>query len=72
LIILLDLDEDTLLTRLRNREKKYGKSPDEQKRILKWREEIPAEWEGYGARVIDAVRPIKDVTEDILGICKEL
>jgi len=59
LIILLDLDEDTLVYRIQNREKRYGKRPDELEKILEWREQVPAEWESYGAEVIDSVPPSK-------------
>ena len=72
-IILLNIDEETLKTRLahRNGGNEFGKQQHELVRILDWHKTVEKDYRELGAVIIDATRPIETVVENIIEIAGE-
>jgi dephospho-CoA kinase len=70
--ILLSVDEETIRQRISARtENDFGKSDLELEFILGWNRDIENAYAGYGATIVDARQPLRDVVEDILEITNE-
>jgi len=66
-IIFLEINKDTLRTRLINRtDNDFGKAPDELDNILGWHKSFEDEYRLYGATMVDAARPLSVVVDNIV------
>jgi hypothetical protein len=64
----LVIDEATIRARIELRgDDWFGTRPDELERIFVWNEGYAETYEGYGAVVIDATRPLSDVVDDVIA-----
>ena len=67
-IIFLEIDKDTMLHRIKNRENNsFGQSEDSLALILKWFDAIRERYEKAGAVFIDATKPIHKVTQEVIN-----
>lgn len=67
-VIWLKTDEATIRSRVNNpRDHTYGTQPHELERILEGNERKEAEYQGYGAIIVDARRPFEKVVDEILA-----
>lgn len=68
LIIALSVDDETTRQRLGGRaDRDFGKSEDELHLVLNWNQYAEREYRSYGATIIDAMRPIDHVVDDVLA-----
>ncbi|MEV7075026.1 AAA family ATPase [Streptomyces sp. NPDC093990] len=66
-IVCLVIDENTLRHRLANRTTNtFGRHPEELAAALKWNPRMPGLYEGLGATVLDASRPLNEVTDRVI------
>lgn len=69
-VFCLTIDEETLKYRLANRTgNEFGKAPDELANILSWHQSSQNEDQAMGAIMIDAIRPVNEVTNEIVSLC---
>lgn len=69
LIVCLVIDEDTLRHRLATRTTNaFGRHPEELAAALKWNPLMRAIYEGHGATLIDASRPLTEVVDDVVSV----
>jgi hypothetical protein len=67
-VVCLVADEATLRHRLATRTgNDFGKAPDELAAVLGWLDTHAALYQGRGARLVDATRPLPDVVADVIG-----
>ncbi len=68
-IILLTLDENTLIQRLSNRKGKdvYAREKSEQEELLSWKSDWEKEMIQHGAIAIDADKPTESIVEEIIN-----
>jgi len=68
-IIWLKTNEATIRQRVNNpRDHDYGTKPHELRRAIEGNKQKQAEYEAYGAIMIDATRPIDQVVEDVIRV----
>ena len=66
-VVYLAIDEQTLRERLASRTSNdFGKAPDELSAILAWHEVGETDYRRWGAVVVDATRPLRDVVDKVL------
>jgi len=66
-VICLIIDEETMKHRVAIRETNtFGQSPDELKLMLYWHGKMLERYEKFGATMIDAMRPLDKVVNDVL------
>lgn len=67
-IIFLEIDKETMLHRIKNRENNsFGQSDDSLALILKWFDAIRERYEKAGAIFIDATQPVDKVTQEVIN-----
>lgn len=67
-VISLVINDETLKQRISTRvTNDYGKAPHELEDLLFWNRDYEERYRGYGARIIDATKPLKHVTDEILS-----
>jgi len=70
-VIALSIDEATLVQRLRDRPNdSYGKLDHELRDVLEWQETAEEAYVKLGAQIVDSTRPLNEVVDEILSICK--
>lgn len=68
-VVYLLIDEATLRYRLSNRtDNPFGKELRELEAILGWLRNAEADYTRFGAKIIDASRPLKQVVDEILSL----
>jgi len=68
-VICLVIDEETMKHRIAHRETNtFGKSPDELKLMLYWHGKMLERYKNFGATMIDAMRPLDEVVNDVLKV----
>jgi shikimate kinase len=66
-VIYLAIDEPTLRDRLASRTSKvFGKRPNELEAILSWHKISEADYQRFGAVIVDATLPLHEVVEKVL------
>ena len=66
-VIYLVIDEQTLRDRLASRTSNdFGKTPTELAAILSWHQVGEADYVGFGAAIVDATVPLRDVVDHVL------
>lgn len=67
-VICLVIDEETMRHRVANRDTNtFGKSPDELQLMLYWHGKMLERYEKHGAAMINAMKPISEVVDEILS-----
>lgn len=70
-LFLLRVDEATLRERLATRTtNSFGKAGYELEDILMWHATAENAYRRFGAHILDAGRPLGDVVEEMLSVCK--
>jgi hypothetical protein len=65
----LVIDDRTLRHRLATRTtNEFGKHPAELERILVWNRTVESDYRRFGATIIDATRPLENVTSEVLAL----
>ncbi|WP_319056208.1 nucleoside/nucleotide kinase family protein [Streptomyces europaeiscabiei] len=73
LIVCLVIDEDTLRHRLATRTTNtFGQHPEELAAALKWNPRMRATYEGRGATIIDASKPVTEVVGSVIDAVQGL
>lgn len=68
-IILLIIDEKTLIYRLKNRvNNNYGKKPEQLEKAVKWHKETINRYRKLGAYEIDATQPLHTIVTKIVNV----
>jgi dephospho-CoA kinase len=68
-VIYLTIDEETLRRRLASRDSNdFGKAPNELEAILGWHRDHEASYRRFGALVIDATLPLRDVVDQVIEV----
>jgi hypothetical protein len=66
-VVCLVIDDDTLRHRLATRTTNtFGGHPEELAAALKWNPRMRASYEGQGATIIDATKPVTEVVDDVI------
>ncbi|HEY8109204.1 MAG TPA: AAA family ATPase [Patescibacteria group bacterium] len=65
--IYLDIDEPTVLKRVRERSKGTGKAPAELAELLRWHAIAKDIYLKRGAKIVNSAQPIKKVVDDVLS-----
>jgi len=73
LVILLEMDETTMLERLdeKSRNSDFGRVGDTRDQLRRWLPMYQAEMRALGVYAVDATAPIEDVVEEILTVVKD-
>jgi hypothetical protein len=72
-MVCLVADDDTLRFRLATRTTNtFGRHPEEIAATLEWNPRLRAIYEGYGAAIIDASRPVSTVLDSVLDAVQRL
>ncbi len=66
-VIALVADEETIRKRLAARSDSFGKTPEELADVLFWHAGFATAYQAFGAALVDATRPLKDVVAEILA-----
>lgn len=70
-VILLSVDEETIRQRIASRTNNdFGKSDHELGSILGWNQNIEANYEGYGAFIVDARQALPDVVAEVVRMAE--
>ncbi len=69
--IYLDIDEPTLLKRIKERKKSMGKAPAERAEMLRWHAIAKDIYLKRGAKVVDSTQSIKKVVDDVLSYVRQ-
>ena len=68
LVLCLVVDDETLRHRLESRtDNDFGKDPAVRDAVLGWNATSALDYKRFGATLIDATRPLKDVVDDVLA-----
>ena len=67
-VLCLVVDDETLRHRLRSRtDNDFGKDPAVRDAVVGWNSTSALDYKGFGATLIDATRPLKDVVDAVLA-----
>lgn len=68
-VIVLSLDEATMRQRVEQRQgNQFGRTLAEMAGILKWLGGLEETYRGFGAAIIDASKPLKEVVDEVLTV----
>ena len=66
-VFALVVDPETIEQRIGQRPDRFGKRPQELRRILEWQTTFEADYRRFGAVVIDATKPVEAVVDELLA-----
>ena len=68
MVFALMVDVDTLKQRINDRDdNSFGKLPHEMETIMEWQQGVDDHYRKVGAQIIDAVKPLNEVVDEILA-----